>query len=186
MSRLKVREGRPSKEPASNNNTSFGGRIFFKMQIKLFTIPVSDSGAVTEELNRFLRANKILEVENHLISNEKGATWCFCVKFIESAWTNKPGDHPKTDYKTELSEETFIVFSKLREARKQLALEDAVPAYAICTDYELALMAKIKDLTADKLLTVKGFGEKKLEKYGSRLIRLFQLTNSNETIREPV
>jgi hypothetical protein len=36
------------------------------MQIKLFTIPITDSGASVEEMNRFLCANKILEVENRL------------------------------------------------------------------------------------------------------------------------
>jgi len=156
------------------------------MQIKLFTIPVSDTGVFTEELNRFLRANKILEVENHLISNEKGASWCFCIKYIESAWTNNPADRPRTDYKNELDEETFLVFSKLRQIRKQLAIEDAVPAYAICTDQELASMAKLKELTTEKLLTVKGFGEKKLEKYGKRLMQLFQQPTSDEKSRQPV
>ena len=156
------------------------------MQLKLFTIPVSDTGVFTEELNRFLRANKILEVENHLISNEKGASWCFCIKYIESAWTNNPADRPRTDYKNELDEETFLVFSKLRQIRKQLAIEDAVPAYAICTDQELASMAKLKELTTEKLLTVKGFGEKKLEKYGKRLMQLFQQPTSDEKSRQPV
>ncbi|MCX6278124.1 MAG: HRDC domain-containing protein [Bacteroidetes bacterium] len=156
------------------------------MQLKLFTIPVTDTGAFTEELNRFLRANKILEVENHLISNEHGASWCFCVKYIESGWTPHPGDRPKTDYKTELDAETFEVFSKLREARKQLALEDAVPAYAICTDQEMALIAKLKELTLENLLTVKGFGDKKLEKYGNRLILIVKQKTQDEKGREPV
>jgi len=150
------------------------------MQIKLFTIPVSDNGTFIEELNRFLRANKILEVENHLISNEKGATWCFCVKYIDGTWSNKPGDRPRTDYKNELDEETFEVFSRLRIARKKLAAEDAVPAYAICTDQELAEIAKLKELTVNKLIKVKGFGEKKLEKYGTRLLQLFHELNDHE------
>ncbi len=94
------------------------------MQIKLFTIPVSDTGVFTDELNRFLQANKILEVENHLISNENGAVWCFCVKFIEAAWTNNPGERSKIDYKNELEPGVFEVFSKLRAARKQVAVED--------------------------------------------------------------
>lgn len=42
--------------------------IFFKknthMQIKLFTIPVGDSGSAVAEMNAFLRGNKILEVEH--------------------------------------------------------------------------------------------------------------------------
>lgn len=34
------------------------------MQIKLFTIPVGDSGSAVAEMNAFLRGNKILEVEH--------------------------------------------------------------------------------------------------------------------------
>ncbi len=156
------------------------------MQIKLFTIPVGDAGGLTEEVNRFLRSHKILEVESHLISNEKGAAWCFCVKYIESSWEFKPGEKPKVDYKEELDEATFAIFSKLREVRKQLALEDAVPAYAVCTDQELAAMAGLNELTINKLLTVKGFGEKKTEKYGLRLIQLYQKITGSEKGREPV
>lgn len=156
------------------------------MQLKLFTIPVSDTGVFTEELNRFLRSHKILEVENHLISNEYGASWCFCVKYIESLWMPNQGDRTKTDYKSELDAETFEVFSKLREARKQLAAEDAVPAYAICTDHELATIAKLKDVTVEKLKTVKGFGEKKLEKYGDRLIQIFNKINLYEKGGKPL
>lgn len=33
------------------------------MQIKLFTIPIGDSGAALDEMNRFLKGNKILEVQ---------------------------------------------------------------------------------------------------------------------------
>ena len=67
-----------------------GGRNFFEkrvfnticMQIKLFTIPVGDSGGALQEMNAFLRGNKILEVENKLMGNENGAYWCFCVRSV--------------------------------------------------------------------------------------------------------
>ncbi|MBK6932548.1 MAG: hypothetical protein IPH12_17480 [Saprospirales bacterium] len=54
------------------------------MQIKLFTIPVGDSGGALQEMNAFLRGNKILEVENKLMGNENGAYWCFCVRYIRA------------------------------------------------------------------------------------------------------
>lgn len=53
------------------------------MQIKLFTIAIGDNGTALDELNRFLTSNKILEVQNQLISNQNGACWCFCVRFIK-------------------------------------------------------------------------------------------------------
>jgi hypothetical protein len=33
------------------------------MQFQLFTVPITDDGSALEELNRFLRGHKILEVE---------------------------------------------------------------------------------------------------------------------------
>jgi len=152
------------------------------MQIKLFTIPASDTGVFTEELNRFLRANKVLEVENHLVSNERGASWHFCVKYVGAAAPAFPyPEKPKTDFKNELDEPTFKVFCQLKEIRKKLALEDAVPAYAVCTDAELADMARLSELTPQNLASVKGFGEKKLEKYGNRLVQLFKVESVKTT-----
>jgi len=56
--------------------TGAAGHFFSKqriMQIKLFTIPLGDSGSALAEMNTFLRGNKILEVENQLVNNEHGA-----------------------------------------------------------------------------------------------------------------
>ncbi len=175
----------------TNNNTAFGGRFFFsfsntQMQIKIYTVPVSDNGTYTEELNRFLRSHKILEVENHLVSNQNGASWCFCVKYISSQVPYQKGNVIKKDYKHELDDETFKVFSKLREIRKQLAAEDAIPAYAVATDKELAEIAKLKTIDEKSLLTIKGFGDKKLEKYGKRLMELIESKTSNEKSGESV
>ncbi|MGH7598324.1 MAG: hypothetical protein ACREOI_18365 [bacterium] len=87
------------------------------MQIKLFTIPVGDSGTAQEEMNRFLRGNKILEVQNQLISNENGAYWCFCVRYIEKAFVPTDEHKGKVDYKQILDEATF---KKLRRYAENL------------------------------------------------------------------
>jgi superfamily II DNA helicase RecQ len=150
------------------------------MQIKLFTIPVSDAGVFQEELNRFLRTNKVLEVENQLISNERGASWCFCVKYVGSDNQFPHYERGKPDYKTILDEATFKIFERLRDIRKILGAEDAVPAYSVCTDTELTAIAKLNEINLQNLKTIKGFGDKKLEKYGSRLIQLLQKTNLDE------
>lgn len=142
------------------------------MQIKLFTIPVSDTGNFQEELNRFLRANKILEVENQLVSNPNGAAWCFCVKYIGTPVTYQKTPATKTDYRHVLDEATFKVFSRLREIRKKLAADEAVPAYAVATDNELAEIAKLKEINRKGLLSIKGFGDKKFERYGQRMIEM--------------
>jgi superfamily II DNA helicase RecQ len=140
------------------------------MQIKLFTIPVGDSGAALDDMNRFLRGNKILEVHNQLISNENGAYWCFCVRYIEKTSAVVDYGKPKTDYKQILDEPTFAKFSKLREIRKKVAADEGVPAFAVFTDEELAGLAKLDIITNKTMLSVKGIGDKKVERFGKHFI----------------
>jgi len=140
------------------------------MQIKLFTIPVGDSGAAQEEMNRFLRGNKILEVQNQLISNENGAYWCFCVRYIEKAFIPVEEPKGKVDYKQVLDEATFKKFSKLREVRKKVAADEGVPAFAVFTDEELAGLAKLETITEKSMYTVKGIGDKKVERFAKYFI----------------
>jgi len=33
------------------------------MQFRIFSVPVTDNGSIVEEMNRFLRAHKVLEVD---------------------------------------------------------------------------------------------------------------------------
>ena len=139
------------------------------MQIKLFTIPVSDNGAAVEEMNRFLRGNKILEVESELISNQNGSYWCFCVRYIEKTGTEDIIKE-KIDYKKVLDEATFSRFSKLREIRKKVAAEEGLPAYAVFTDEELAGLAKLETITRKGMLSIKGIGDKKVERFGSHFV----------------
>lgn len=140
------------------------------MQIKIFTIPVGDSGGALQEMNAFLRGNKILEVEHKLIGNDNGAYWCFCVRYIERAPAEADKDGKKVDYRKVLDEATFGKFSKLREIRKRVAAEEAVSAFIIFTDEELAELAKLDEITEKAMLGIKGIGEKKVERYAKYFI----------------
>ena len=97
------------------------------------------------EMNKFLAANRVLEIEQRFYQNEKGAFWCFCVRYLYSNTGGFQQQLPKqkVDYKELLNENEFAVFSKLRECRKIIAANDAVPAYAVFTDEELAGIARL-------------------------------------------
>ena len=159
------------------------------MRISIFTIPVGSSPDLLDELNRFLASNKILEVDQHFYQSSKGGYWTFCVRYLEKM--NEPGSYSygkkKTDYKNVLSERDFKKFSKLREFRKGIANEDAVPAYAVFTDAELAEIAKLDVFNEKMLLAVPGIGNKKMEKYGEILLKKIQNEElfKHETDREP-
>ncbi len=137
------------------------------MQIKIFTIPIPGGEQMNDEMNVFLRSKKVLQVESEFVSNAQGAFWCFCIKYLGDAM---PINRGKVDYRLVLDDESFKRFSRMRETRKQLAKDDGVPAYAIFTDEELAGLAKIEVLTPTTLRSVKGIGEKKVEKYGAHFL----------------
>ncbi len=135
------------------------------MQINIFTIPVGESGSALQEMNTFLNAHKILEIEQKLISSDNGANWCFCVRYNDQAFNPASGGKIKTDYRQVLDEATFQKFSYLREIRKKVAAAEGFAAFIICTDEELAEIAKLKEITIQSMLGIKGIGEKKAERF---------------------
>jgi superfamily II DNA helicase RecQ len=124
------------------------------MQIKIFTIPITDNGIVQEEMNKFLRGHKVLEVTQEFYQSQSGAAWCFSVKYIETPASYAQNTRKaKIDYRDELDEATFNIFAKLRQNRKTIAEENGIPAYAVFTDAELAEIAKLSEITAAKIKT---------------------------------
>ena len=153
------------------------------MQIQLFYIPVAEQGELLSEMNKFLGTHKVLEVEQKFYQNEKGAYWCFCVRTITGVaqFTGSFNNKVKVDYKQVLTADEFEIFSKLRECRKKIATDDAVPAYDVFTDEELAGIAKLSELTVTSLSTITGIGSKKIEKYGKLIVETINSkTDNNE------
>jgi superfamily II DNA helicase RecQ len=142
------------------------------MQVQIFTVPIGDNGTALKELNTFLRGHKILEVDSQLIGNEHGASWCFCVRYIELGYGEREGGvQEKVDYRKVLDEATFQKFSKLREIRKKVSAEEAVSAFIVFTDEELAELARLDEITEKSMLSVKGIGEKKVARYARYFIK---------------
>ncbi len=62
------------------------------------------------------------------------------------------------------------LFERLRELRRELAAEQAVPAYVVFHDATLQAMASLKPRSLEELATVSGVGEAKLERYGEAFL----------------
>lgn len=143
------------------------------IQVRLFSIPVTDTGVFSEEMNRFLRQHKIMEISQNFVSSERGALWCFCVKYIETiAPLTQPHQQnaPKIDYMKVLDAETFKRFSRLREIRKAIASQEAIPVYTVFTDEELAELAKLQEITPSAMLGIRGIGDKKVARFAEKII----------------
>lgn len=141
----------------------------FSMQIKVFSVPVVGGETINDDLNAFLRGNKILQVDQQLVASAEGTYWSFCIRYIEkSSGSGRTEKRVRKDYKKELSPKAFERFSVLRKIRKQIAKEDNVPAFAVFTDEELAGLAQLEELSQTNMKSVRGIGDKKVEKYAER------------------
>ena len=147
------------------------------MQVKIFAIPAYGNTDVVDELNRFLRSVKILEIKKVFVEGEGNLFWSMCITYLplEKNYTDglfNKSNKEKIDYKNTLSESEFARFSLLRKIRKQLAEKDAVPAFAVFTDAELAEISRFDEVLPERIQKVSGIGQKKMEKYGIELCRL--------------
>lgn len=70
-----------------------------------------------------------------------------------------------------LSEKDETLFQKLRNLRRDIALEEKVPPYIVFSDKTLAHMCVVQPKTKEELMSVSGVGAYKVEKYGERFIQ---------------
>lgn len=150
------------------------------MQIKLFYIGIEQYEEDNEQLNKFLRSKKIVHVESSMLSTGTYCGWLFTVRYLDNTVNNNyyrhtsGGSSDKIDYKNVLDEKTFEQFSKLREVRKKIASDEAIPAYAVFTNEELSKIAKANCLDENDLIKIEGIGDKRVEKYGKMLFELLK------------
>jgi len=157
------------------------------MQFKVFHIAISGDGDAEEELNKFLRSHRIVTVHRELARTASGTFWCFCVEYIDAAIKSsvasptfqKKGE--RVDYKEILSENDFMVFSKIRDLRKELAMAESIPVYTVCTNEHLAQMVLNRCSSLASLRQISGFGEAKIQKYGERFLELLGTLFNGET-----
>lgn len=144
--------------------------------MKFFQVPVGGDGMVEEELNRFLRAHRVLRVEREMTRREGAPAWAVCVEYLEGVGGGsggagaRRGEDRKVDYKELLNEADFAVFSALRELRKTLAEVEGVPVYAVFTNEQLARIAQERPKTKADLEKVEGVGAARVEKFGERVL----------------
>lgn len=151
------------------------------MQLRAFMIPLHDAGAATEEVNAFLRTNRILSVDRHFVQDGANSIWAICVSYLEDVQRPQAANskRPKVDYREVLSADDFALFAKLRNLRKELAEREAVPAYALFTNEHLAEMVQRRVSNASALKEIDGIGDARVEKYGAAFIALLSAEESS-------
>ncbi|MFC1763592.1 HRDC domain-containing protein [Planctomycetota bacterium] len=145
------------------------------MQYELFTVPAEGSVTEVQALNHFLRTKRIVSVDK-TFRDGTIPKWFFVVEFLDGAKVNNDGQRTsrRVDYKQILAEEDFVVFSQLRDLRKELAQTEAVPVYAVSTNDQLAAMVQNKCDSIVSLQAIDGLGEVKISKYGEAFLAVLR------------
>ncbi len=161
------------------------------MQFHIFAIPATGSTDLEEEMNHFLRSHKVVSVKKSIEVIDGLPRWCFCVEYIAgtpiAGVKGAEGRSKRVDYKEILSNDDFVIFSRLREVRKELAAAEAIPVYAVCTNEQLATLARKCPTSLVELKEIDGLGKAKVGKYGDAFLFAIAETGKNrdETSREP-
>jgi superfamily II DNA helicase RecQ len=152
------------------------------MRYAFFSIPALSSADAVAELNALLASRRIAAVEKHFVADGQNSFWAISVSFLESGEQVSQGSgKSKVDYKEVLSEKDFSLFVKLRDLRKKLADQEAVPAYAIFTNEQMAEMVKIKAASIAALSNISGIGKARVEKYGAQFLALLAANREQQT-----
>lgn len=130
--------------------------------------------AELEDLNAWLAGHRVASVTHHLAATAGGSMLVFVVETSAAAPAGPSASRSRIDYRAELSEEDFAVFSRLRDWRKQTAEAEGVPVYAVFTNAHLAEMAKGETKSTADLLKIDGVGPARVEKHGEALLQILQ------------
>jgi superfamily II DNA helicase RecQ len=156
-------------------------------QYRTFFVSPFGETSVCDDLNKFLKSNRIVNVEKRLIDGERGTGWLFLVEYgNDNANRNAPATpSPRIDYREVLNEQEYALFDKLRGLRKELAEKQGIPVYAIFTNDHLASMVKKYPASLKDIAALPGVGESRVKQYGGPFLELFAKLTGTPSISTP-
>lgn len=129
------------------------------MKIDFFHIPTHGGEDEVASLNKLLNSVRVLTVDREFVADGANSFWSICVQHqAASQRAAAPGKKPQVDYREVLSAEEFSVFVRLRELRREIASEEAVPVYSVFTNEQLAQMVQRRVKGSAGLEQIDGVG----------------------------
>ncbi len=132
-----------------------------------------------DDLNKFLDSHRIIQVDKTLAAENGSGYYVFCITFDDKRGQND-FTRKSIDYKEVLSDEEFIVFSQLREIRKQTAEKFGRPVYTVFTNEHLAKMVTGKVHTLEGMRKIDGIGDGKITDYAEVFLGFLQTVYKKE------
>lgn len=138
------------------------------MELRIFTLPFDaiSEGFSDEVISEFCLNKKVHSIQSQFFLNEGHAYWSVAVQYDILV---------KGEEKVrELDETQQQLFKRLKEWRKEQSAKDGMPAYILATDRQLKAMILQKAQTLEGLKQAKGFGQKRIQKYGKAILAILK------------
>ncbi|MGC4233821.1 MAG: HRDC domain-containing protein [Niabella sp.] len=146
------------------------------MKVKHFPIRLNEGNSQQDEgtLNSFMQSVSVKKTSAQHITSEPAGFWSVLVFYeeltnIEAQLPPSTEKNPPFDPST-LNGEERNRYEALRAWRANTAVKDNVPNYIVASNSQLGAIAKLNLLSKEALYDLKGFGEKKANKYGDEII----------------
>jgi ribonuclease D len=114
----------------------------------------------------FLETIKFVKSATHFVEAEDVSYWSVLVHYEELYETKKEGEIKEANLNTN----QLNVFQKLKQWRAVKAGKMRMANFMICHNSELIDIAYNQPKSIDELRLIKGFGNKKADKYGNDII----------------
>jgi superfamily II DNA helicase RecQ len=158
-----------------------------RVKLRFFAVPMLDGDEESQELNRFLSMNRVLQVERHFVADGPRSAWAICVSYLDRG--GRPAlEHAqgkRVDFREILSEADFAVFVKLRNLRKSMAERDGLPAYTFFTNEQLAAMVQQRVTSLKALEEIPGVGPARVKKYGAAFLEILKANLPEASAGDP-
>ncbi|WP_071394237.1 HRDC domain-containing protein [Bacillus tuaregi] len=106
------------------------------------------------------------QIADFLVDHHKTITYDYKAKYSLSNEDLHSGNT------TEQVQTDLSLYNALKEYRLQKAREEKIKAYMVFTNEMLDLLTQIRPVTKKELLSIKGFGNKKVEQYGEEILSI--------------
>ncbi len=139
------------------------------MPFKIITIPFDDEKEIflEDSLNQFCLNKKILSRRIEFFNLNGKAYWTVFIEYDTVL-------EPLRDNIDGLNEADQMLYNRFRQWRQEKAKEQGVPVFIIATNKILQSLTVKKPATFESLKEIKGFGRKKIEKYGKEILDIIK------------
>jgi superfamily II DNA helicase RecQ len=149
------------------------------MPVRIITIPFEPHKEIfqDEDLMKFLLTKHVKDLHPEFFQMNGRAYWTVFVNY-----ENVLSDNDANKKQDGLNEGQKLLFTRLREWRKETAEKDGVPVYIIATNKQLMDIIHGTPRTLEMLRQIQGFGKKKVEKHGKEIIGIIDAFTTKRSL----